>query len=85
MGIDRHGDTEMEIGISIIGDINKMSISGFNLQGQPQKTHFSVRFREQRCSSRYLEDGLMLSQLCGTSGKSKANVNKMLHNQGIYE
>jgi hypothetical protein len=75
MDIDRHGGTDMEIGISIIGEINKMSVSGSNLQGQPQKTHFSMRLLEQRCSSCYLEDGLRTSQSCDTSGKHKACVN----------
>jgi len=48
MDIDRHGGTDMEIRINIIGEINKVSIYGSNLQGQPQKTHFSMRLLEQQ-------------------------------------
>ena len=83
MDIDRHGGTDMEIRISIIGERNKMSISGSNLQGQPQKTHFSMRILEQQCSSCYLEDGLRISRFCDTSRKRKPCVNEMLHNKEI--
>jgi len=62
-----------------------MSISASNLQGKPQKNHFSMRLLVQQCSSCYLEDGLRIFQFCDTSGEHKTYVNKLVHNQGTRE
>jgi hypothetical protein len=81
--IDRHEDTDAENEINLIKEHinNTMNIYITNLQGQPQKHHFSTRLHEEQCFSCYLEDGLRIFQFCDTSGKHKAYVNKVLRSE----